>query len=87
MECRKVFRSSKGKTVIVRAVIKGERVKEISVTGDFFLEEEGALEELKSRILVLPLKDVDLNLKGFLGLDPQEIREALLSCIGDSPQE
>jgi hypothetical protein len=83
VRCERTFRSKKGKTVSVKALIEGGKVEDVKVTGDFFVvDDEGFLKFEAS----LKGKDCEglMGLKPervLLGADEGEVIEALLSCL------
>ena len=83
VNCSKTFRSVKGKTVTVEAVIEGGKVREVKVTGDFFVTDDRAFEEFEAL-----LKDKDCE--GLKSLSPpkvmvgafeEEVIRAVLQCL------
>ena len=83
VNCTKTFRSTKGKTVTVEAVVDDGRVREVKVTGDFFVTDDRTFEEFEAS-----LRDKDCEgLKSLrvthvmLGASEEEVILAILQCL------
>ena len=83
VNCSKTFRSVKGKTVTVEAFVEDGKVKEVKVTGDFFVTDDKAFEEFEAS---LRGKDCE-GLKSLsppkvmVGASEEEVIQALLQCL------
>jgi hypothetical protein len=81
--CRETFRSSKGKTVTVTAVIREGRVVEARLTGDFFVSDDSLFERLEATLSGRDcegLKSLRLP-RVLIGADEGEVVRALLRCL------
>ena len=83
VNCTKTFRSVEGKTVTVEALVEDGRVKDVKVTGDFFVTDDRAFEEFENS-----LRDKDCEgLKSLrvthamLGASEEEVILAVLQCL------
>ena len=83
VNCSKTFRSVKGKTVTIEAVIDGDKVREVKITGDFFVTDDPAFEEFEATLRDKSCDDIkSLSLPNImLGASEEEIIQALLQCL------
>ncbi len=72
------FNYKAGKLIKVRAIFQGEKIKEIKITGDFFLHPEEKIEEIENG-----LKDVNVN--NIRGIIEEKMKNA--EYAGISPEE
>ena len=72
-----------GKLIKVRAVFEGDKIKEIKITGDFFLHPEEKIEEIEASLRGKRIKEIEETLREsmdgaeYAGISPKDLTYAI----------